>query len=146
MGNLDSVSVFVKRGTQWFERLLAVCIFMGVIVFTFRSAIAFSQMDWGSTEAIYELVYRVLLAVIGLELIRTLLTHNLQSVLELLAFVVARKTLKPDLTVVDILLSVLAFAVLLLCRRYLVVCPVEDETEAGSLRAAPGAGDSSHSG
>ncbi|HNV70492.1 MAG TPA: hypothetical protein PKO06_12400 [Candidatus Ozemobacteraceae bacterium] len=145
MSKLDSISLLVRRGTQWFERLLAVCIFLGVIVFTFKSAIAFSQMDWASTEAIYELVYRVLLAVIGLELIRTLLTHNLQSVLELLAFVVARKTLKPDLSVVDILLSVLAFAILLLCRRYLVVCPPEDDAGADALNTATG-GTSSHSG
>ncbi len=76
-------------------------------------------MDWSQTESIHVLIYRVLLAVIALELIRTLMTHELQSVLELLAFVVARKTLKPDLSVYDIFLSVVAFAILLVCRRYL---------------------------
>lgn len=146
MSKLDAISIFVRRGTQWFERLLAVCIFLGVVAFTAHSAMAFSRMDWGSTETIYELVYRVLLAVIGLELIRTLLTHNLQSVLELLAFVVARKTLKPDLSVVDILLSVLAFAVLLVCRRYLVLTPPEDEEVGRESSGTAAGGTSSHSG
>jgi hypothetical protein len=66
-------------------------------------------MDWRLTETFYELIYRVLLLVIGVELVRTLVTHDLRAVLELLAFVVARKMLKPDLGVLDILLSVLAF-------------------------------------
>jgi len=40
----------------------------------------------------------VLLLVIGLELVRMLVTHSLSAVLELLAFVIARKMLKPDLS------------------------------------------------
>jgi hypothetical protein len=54
----------------------------------------------------------VLLLVIGLELVRTLVTHDLRAILELLALVVARKMLKPDLAVMDIFLSVLAFVAL----------------------------------
>jgi hypothetical protein len=44
--------------------------------------------------------------VIAIELVRTLVTHDLRAILELLAFVVARKMLKPDLNVIDIVLSV----------------------------------------
>ena len=38
-------------------------------------------------ETFYELIGRILLLVIGVELIRTLVTHDLTAVLELLAFV-----------------------------------------------------------
>ncbi|OGK11635.1 MAG: hypothetical protein A2W80_12520 [Candidatus Riflebacteria bacterium GWC2_50_8] len=48
-----------------------------------------------------------------------MLTHELEAVLELLAFVVARKTMKPDLTVTDILLCSLSFVILLAARKYL---------------------------
>ena len=63
-------------------------------------------MDWRSTETFYELTYRVLLLVIAVELVRTLITHDLTAILELLAFVIARKMLKPDLEAIDIVVSV----------------------------------------
>lgn len=44
----------------------------------------------------------------------------LAAVLELLAFVIARKMLRPDLTAMDIILSVIAFVTLLAGRRYLM--------------------------
>jgi hypothetical protein len=89
--------------------LLALVILGGVLVYGLRSTRTLAAMDWRLTETFYELIYRVLLLVIGVELVRTLVTHDLRAVLELLAFVVARKMLKPDLDVLDILLSVLAF-------------------------------------
>jgi len=96
------------------ERLLAVIVFGGVIFMTFSSFEVMLNMDWSQTETFYELIYRVLLAVIGLELIRMLITHEMIAVLELLAFVIARKMLKPDLTSVDIALSVVAFVALVI--------------------------------
>ena len=69
------------------ERLLALGILLGVIAFAYESIIALIQMDWSTTETFYELIYRSLLLVISVELIRTLVTHDLMAVLELLAFV-----------------------------------------------------------
>ncbi|MFZ6027575.1 MAG: hypothetical protein ACOYYS_07640 [Chloroflexota bacterium] len=76
-------------------------------------------MDWTSTEAFYEMIYRVLLLVIGVELVRMLVVHDLLAVLDLLAFVIARKMLKPELGSVDILLVVIAFVTLMWARRYI---------------------------
>ena len=59
------------------------------------------------------------------ELARTLLTHDLGAILELLAFVVARKTLKPDVDAFDIFLCALAF-VALLAARYFFLRPEAD--------------------
>ena len=50
---------------------------------------------------------------IGVEFVRTPITHELKAILELLGFVVARKMLKPELAVFDVLLSILAFVTLL---------------------------------
>ncbi len=90
------------------ERLLAFGILLGVITFAFESVVALTRMDWSSTETFYEPIDRSLLLVISVELIRTLVTHDLMAVLELLAFVVARKMLKPELATIDILLGVAA--------------------------------------
>jgi hypothetical protein len=102
--------------TRWFERLLAMVVLVGVVFSAIGSVQALLGQDWSTTDAFYDLVYRVLLLVIGLELVRMLVTHELAAVLELLAFVIARKMLKPDLTSLDIALNVLAFVGLVLAR------------------------------
>ena len=107
------------------ERILAFGILLGVIAFSLKSVFVLIGMDWRSTETFYELMYRILLLVIGVELIRTLVTHDLNAVLEL-AFVVARKMLKPELATLDILLGIGAFVGLLAARRFLLP-PLADE-------------------
>jgi len=69
------VSSYYKTIAVGIERLLALVILGGVLVFGLRSAQALAAMDWRLTETFYELIYRVLLLVIAVELIRTLVTH-----------------------------------------------------------------------
>ncbi len=101
------------------EQLVALGVLIAVAVAAIGSTQALLAMDWGATETLYELIYRALLVVIGIELARMLVTHDLMAVLELLAFVIARKLLKPELASVDIALGVLAFVALVLARRFL---------------------------
>jgi hypothetical protein len=108
------------------ERILALGILLGISAFSYKSVTALMGMDWQRTETFYELIYRILLLVIGVELIRNRLTHDLMAILELLAFVVARKMLKPELPTFDILLGVAAFVGLLAARRFLLP-PTEGE-------------------
>ena len=116
----DRMTQTYRRVVTWFERMLAVVVLLGVLAYAAGSATIFFGLDWRENETFYELIYRVLLLVIGLELIRMLLTHDLHAILELLAFVIARKMLKPELTSLDVALSVLAFVALLAASRYLL--------------------------
>lgn len=126
---------------RFLEKVMALVVLACVLVSLVKGGITLASMDWSAKETFYELIYRILLLVIGLELVRMLITHSLGAVLELLAFVIARKMLKPDLTAVDIILSVLAFVVLLAGRKHLMspTCyeagELADET-AGESRAA----------
>ena len=120
---------YFRRTATVIECFLALVILAGVVVFGVRSAQGMAGMDWQLTETLYELVYRVLLVVIGVELARTLVTHDLRAILELLAFVIARKMLKPDLGVLDILWSVLAFVALLAAGYYWHPAPLPAEGE-----------------
>ncbi|MBN1293055.1 MAG: hypothetical protein JXB48_14540 [Candidatus Latescibacteria bacterium] len=104
---------------QFFELILALVVLCCVVVFGLGSFFELIGMDWKITTTFYELIYRVLLMVIGLELVRMLLTHEIFAVLELLAFVIARKMLMPDLTSIDIVLAVIAFVSLLAARKFL---------------------------
>jgi len=123
------ISNYFRRAASGIERFLALVIVAGVLVFGWRSAQAMIGMDWQLTDTLYELVYRVLLVVIGVELARTLVTHDLRAILELLAFVIARKMLKPDLGVLDILWSVLAFVALLGAAYYWHPAPLPADGE-----------------
>ncbi len=100
------------------EQLLAGAIILAVILFGLATIFVMAELDWQSADTFYELVYRVLLMVIGVELARTLLTHDLNAILELLAFVVARKMMKPDISSTDIVLSVISFVALLAGKKY----------------------------
>lgn len=95
------------------EKIMALVVLVGVVISSIGSIQVLAQMDWRQTETFYELIYRVLLLVIGVELVRMLVVHDLLAVLELLAFVIARKMLKPDLKATDVILVVLAFAILM---------------------------------
>jgi uncharacterized membrane protein (DUF373 family) len=116
----ERVKWWAKEIATVLERILALAILVGILVFAVQSVTALTPMPWSSVETFYELIYRILLLVIGVELIRTLVTHDLNAILELLAFVVARKMLKPDITVLDIFLGVLAFIALLAAGRFLL--------------------------
>ncbi|HNX77041.1 MAG TPA: hypothetical protein PKM56_15265 [Candidatus Rifleibacterium sp.] len=127
MPRVASVSELLHRITMWTERILAVSLLTGMAVFFVSSVAMLGGIDWSNIDTLYEIINRILLLVICLELIRTLLTHKPEAVLELLAFVVARKTMRPDLTVLDLLLCSFSFVLLLAARKYLA-CD-EDEPE-----------------
>jgi hypothetical protein len=104
--------------TTGLEAVLASIILAGVIAFGVGSAMVLVHTDWREIAAFYDLINRLLMMAIGVEVVRTLLTHNLGTIVELLALVIARKILKPDVTPLEILLSVLAFVMLLAARHY----------------------------
>ena len=151
-GGMRSLAInrFFNRIVRWLEKLLAVAILGSVVVSAVLGGIHLAGLDWSSNETFYELIYRTLLLVIGLELVRMLITHSLAAVLELLAFVIARKMLKPDLNSVDIILSILAFVALLAGRKHLMsrscYLPRELESDGDSLLSDPVGDDNSERG
>lgn len=100
------------------EKFVAFAVVLGVITYAVNSIAVLVAMDWAVTETYYEVINRVLAIIIGLELVRMLISHSIASVLELLAFVIARKMLKPDLGSVDIMAGVLAFVALMAARHF----------------------------
>lgn len=97
----------------WFEIALAAIVIVAIIISMIQSFGAVQSMDWSSMETFYELINRLLLVAIGLEFVRMLVARNLVSVLELVAFVVARKMLKPDISSLDLMLGAIAFVTLI---------------------------------
>ena len=100
------------------ELVFSVVVFAGVLVAAVQSARVLAGMDWGATATYDELIGRVLVLLIGLEVIRLLLIHDLRAVLELLAFAIARKMLRADVTAIELALGAAAFVALLAAYRY----------------------------
>jgi len=98
---------------HWIETILAVVVSVAIAISLIQSFGVLRAMDWSSVATFYEMLNRVLLIVIGLEFVRMLIVRNLVSVLELLAFVVARKMLKPDMVAMDMAFGAVAFVVLI---------------------------------
>jgi hypothetical protein len=119
MGMNKQFHHWVELGITWVEYFIAIVLLLCVIGFTIGIVSSISKINWQNAEVFYEITSHILMFVIGVELVRTLLLHNPEAILELLAFVVARKTLKLDTTVTEVLLSVLAFIALLAARKYL---------------------------
>ncbi len=99
------------------EIVLAVIAVLGVIAFSISQFGNFFTIHW-SSERFYEFISTILLITIGVEVARSLVTHSIESVLELLAFVVARKALKPDTNVYEIGVAVLAFCALVITKYF----------------------------
>ncbi len=116
--HLERLSKTYVKIISTLEKGLALVVIISILAYGARSLQYFFTANWGDTSTFYELVFRVLLIVIGLELARMLITHSLNAVLELLAFVIARKMLKPDLDTVDVILGVVSFVALLGARKH----------------------------
>jgi hypothetical protein len=123
------VDVWWKRVIVVLEKVIAFVVVIGVAAYAFESVAVMTAMDWSVTETFYELIYRVLAVIIGLELVRMLVSHSISAVLELLAFVIARKMLKPDLEAFDIALGVIAFVALMAARHYFTEARFEADDE-----------------
>jgi len=102
------------------EKAIATATLIAVVIYSIHSTRTLLAMDWSSTDTFYEFINRVLIAVIGIELVRMLVNHSIGAVLELLAFVIARKMLKPDLEALDIALSAGSLVALMAARHYLM--------------------------
>jgi hypothetical protein len=125
----DRITPQFGRLVKTLEVILALAVLVGVGAYAVGSTQVLIGADWTTSESFYELIYRVLLLVIGVELVRMLVVHDLLAVLELLAFVIARKMLKPDLVSVDILLVVTAFVALMWARRYIAPSKIKSGEE-----------------
>ncbi len=114
-------SAFLKKNKfvlRVLELSLSFLVIAGSVVYGYESAIYLSGLDWALSETFYELINRILLIVIGLELARLLTAHNLRAIPELLGFVIARKLFKPDSSSLDILFGVFAFTLVLVAQRF----------------------------
>lgn len=93
------------------ELFLALIVVIGTVAYVYLALETITEFT--DSAAFFAVFINVLLtAIIGVEVARVLLTHDLQGILEILGLVMARKVLQPEVTATEILIVVVAFLVL----------------------------------
>lgn len=93
------------------ELFLALIVVAGTVWYVYLALETLLTLT--DSAAFFAIFINVLLtAIIGVEVARVLLTHDLQGVLEILGLVMARKVLQPEVSATEILIVVVAFLVL----------------------------------
>ncbi len=116
----DRISSINQELVRWCERIIALALLFAVICFFLATVRMALGLDWSAMATLHEIGQRVLLITIGLELVRTLISHELASLVNLLSFVIARRMLEPQTAFWEVPLGVAAFAALMATRRYLM--------------------------
>lgn len=120
------ISSLNQELVKWCERIIALALLFAVICFFLATLKMAWGFDWGAMATLHEIGQRILLITIGLELVRTLISHELASLVNLLSFVIARRMLEPQTPFWEVPLGVAAFAALMATRRYLMNGVSED--------------------
>jgi hypothetical protein len=116
----ERISAINQELVGWCERVIALALLIGVLCFflgTLRLALG---LDWNSLATLHEISQRILMMTIALELVRTLISHELSSLINLMSFVIARRMLELQTPFWEVPLGVAAFAALMATRRYLM--------------------------
>ena len=115
------INHYVGDAIHLFLSLLSVLLLGVAVVATYQTAVHdFPKLLTYTDEydVLQKLIQNVLLIAIAAELGLLLLYHRTSSAIEVIMFVIARKIVTPDISSLDLLLSVAALAVLLIVRFY----------------------------
>lgn len=104
------------------EIVLALFLIVGVIIgmkdiFSYLRAI-YTTPAIETYDIFKQFLAHILLLVVGIELILMLVSHSIDSIIEFILFVIARKMLIYADTMLDLLLGTLAIAILFLTIKY----------------------------
>lgn len=104
-----------------FLSLLALVILAAAAVAAYETVVREFPKLWQPTDeykALQKVIENILLVAIAAELSLLLLFHRTSSAVEVIIFVIARKIVTPDITAVELVLSMAALAGLLIVRYY----------------------------
>lgn len=102
-----------------FLSLLALIVLAAAAVAAYETLVRDFPKLWQPTDeykALQQIIENILLVAIAAELALLLLFHRTSSAVEVIIFVIARKIVTPDITAVELVLSIAALAGLLIVR------------------------------
>lgn len=127
-GPLARAQLFIFGTAFYFEVFSAICIIIGLIVTFFgvpEQILALA--GGGSFISFLTFMFNI---IIGIELLKMFCRHDLDSVVEVLLFAVARQVVIEHTSMVDNLLCMIAVAVLFSIRKFLFVSALDKKEPA----------------
>jgi uncharacterized membrane protein (DUF373 family) len=112
---------YVGNTIHMFLSVLAILLLIAAAIMTFEMVIRDFPKLWQPTneyKALQMIVGDILLIAIAAELGLLLLYHRTSAAVEVIIFVIARKTVSPDTSALELLMSVAALVGLLVARFY----------------------------
>lgn len=127
--------IFIFGTAFYLEVLAAACIILGLLINFIGVPEHLSElMNNGDFLEFLTFMFNI---VIGIEILKMFCRHDLDSVVEVLLFAVARQVIIEHTSMVDNLLGVLAIAVLFSIRKYLFVSALDKKSPALMIGTAP---------
>lgn len=112
----NSIKIHLNHIVSALEFVLGIIVVLGSAWYLIGGIIEITSGGLNPLNAFNEFIHLLLAVIIGIEVARILITHNLLAIIEILGFVLARKVLEPDATALEILIVIVAFAVLVAAR------------------------------
>lgn len=105
-----------------FELFISVIVGLGIIVFAVKLIFEFADLNYlkSSSASLVSVLDKAIILAIGAEFIKMLCKHTPETVIEVLAFALARQLIVGHASPVENLITVIAIAILFAVRRFLL--------------------------
>jgi hypothetical protein len=116
------IGEYLGKTTHLFLSVLALLLLIAAVIAAYDTVVRdFPALLSPSTDeyaVLQKIVGNILLIAIAAEFALLLLFHRMSAAVEVVVFVIARKTVSPDITALDLLLCAAAIAGLIVLRHY----------------------------
>lgn len=129
--NSQKVQRFIFYVSQTFELLLAIIVIIALLIVLCEVPHLFSRL-WNTTGQFNVFLENIFEMIIGIELLKMLCRHDLDSVVEVLLFAVARGLVIEHQPIYFTLLGIIAIAILFMIRKFLFVSALDKEKRPSS--------------
>ena len=105
-----------------FELFISVIVGLGIIVFAVKLVVEFADLEYlkSSSASLVSVLDKAIILAIGAEFIKMLCKHTPETVIEVLAFALARQLIVGHTSPIENLITVIAIAILFAVRRFLL--------------------------
>ncbi len=121
--------MFVFHAAQIFELLVAAIVIIAILITLLNVPGGLHQLYLDGKFTTF--LINIFNIIIGIELLKMLCRHDLDSVVEVLLFAVAREIIIQHMPIHETLIGIVAIAILFLIRKFLFVSALDKQQESG---------------
>lgn len=119
----DKANLFLVKSANILEIIVGVILIAGILIaiLPIISEVLGFYLSGGKNINFQHVLEQLLNIIIGVEFLKMLCRHNMDSVIEVLLFTLARKMIVEHSSALDSLLTIISISILFLIRKYLFV-------------------------